>query len=297
MADIDGDGLKDLIGFGVNDVYVSYSLGDGTLGPAKAILQNFAENAGGWTSFDQFPRTACDVNGDGKDDLVGFGSSCKYYFLSLEIINIPIVTFVALSTGSGVEQPYSATQAFSYNADWKSFNTSPRLCFDMDGDGYADLIGFANDGVYIAWGNGRMFADPVKVVSNFSPLNGGWSSFDKFPRCVGKMSSASRVPASIIGFGQSSIFVSHFQSRNKYSEPIGVSNSFVVDDGWASFQTDPRLCTDMNGDGIVDIVGFGADQIYVAYGTESGFSFMRQLKTDMCMCRRIGWTSFDKYPR
>ena len=33
-------------------------------------LNDFAINAGGWTSFDQYPRQVADINGDGNADII-----------------------------------------------------------------------------------------------------------------------------------------------------------------------------------------------------------------------------------
>lgn len=43
----------------------------------------------GW-NFNQFPVTACDVNGDGADDLVGFGSASNliFYFRNFYILKL-----------------------------------------------------------------------------------------------------------------------------------------------------------------------------------------------------------------
>ncbi len=38
--------------------------------------------AGNWGSFDPYPRRPADVNGDGRDDLVGFGEAGTYVALA-----------------------------------------------------------------------------------------------------------------------------------------------------------------------------------------------------------------------
>jgi hypothetical protein len=51
-------------------------------------IQNFGAgaSAGGWASQDRYPRQLGDVNGDGRDDVVGFGEAG---------------VLVALATGTG----------------------------------------------------------------------------------------------------------------------------------------------------------------------------------------------------
>lgn len=43
---------------------------------------NFTVNNGAWTSFDKYPRQLADVNGDGRDDIVGFGNDNVFVSLA-----------------------------------------------------------------------------------------------------------------------------------------------------------------------------------------------------------------------
>ena len=47
-----------------------------------AYGDNFTVNKGGWVSQDKFPRHVADVNGDGRDDIVGFGGDAVFVSLS-----------------------------------------------------------------------------------------------------------------------------------------------------------------------------------------------------------------------
>ena len=51
---------------------MSLGNGDGTFQGAKLALANFGVEQG-WTSDNSFHRTVADVNGDGADDIIGFG--------------------------------------------------------------------------------------------------------------------------------------------------------------------------------------------------------------------------------
>jgi FG-GAP-like repeat len=73
LADVNGDGKADIVGFGYNGVYVSLATGGGNFAPPALVLSAFGVGAGGWTSNDTYPRVLADVNGDGKADIVGFG--------------------------------------------------------------------------------------------------------------------------------------------------------------------------------------------------------------------------------
>uniref|UniRef100_UPI001F1883A2 FG-GAP-like repeat-containing protein n=1 Tax=Falsiroseomonas oryziterrae TaxID=2911368 RepID=UPI001F1883A2 len=76
MADANGDGRDDIVGFGNDGVLVSLNTGAGGFGPAYFASREFGfgASAGGWSSNDVFPRMMADVNGDGRDDIVGFGN-------------------------------------------------------------------------------------------------------------------------------------------------------------------------------------------------------------------------------
>lgn len=84
IEDVNGDGRKDIVGFGNKGVVISLSSST-ELVPAfqepQMILRNMAHDAGGWR-IGQHPRTVADVNGDGAGDLVGFGNEGAFVFLT-----------------------------------------------------------------------------------------------------------------------------------------------------------------------------------------------------------------------
>lgn len=80
-----------------------------------------------------------DMNDDGLDDVVGFGND-----------------FVKVAISNG-------TNAFTNLSDWSNKFTVAdewnnvdykRLVADIDNDGDADIVGFKNDGIYVAISNG-----------------------------------------------------------------------------------------------------------------------------------------------
>ena len=79
-ADINVDGIQDLVGFGNAGVYVAHGRADGTFAPVYLKVAAFGSDQG-WTE-DRYPRLLGDVNGDGRDDVVGFGHSATYVQLS-----------------------------------------------------------------------------------------------------------------------------------------------------------------------------------------------------------------------
>ncbi|ESP99523.1 hypothetical protein B591_07395 [Streptomyces sp. GBA 94-10 4N24] len=74
LADVTGDGLADIIGFGNEGIWASHNNGDGTFEKAQLVCRGFGYNqdAGGWR-VDRHPRFLADITGDGRVDIVGFG--------------------------------------------------------------------------------------------------------------------------------------------------------------------------------------------------------------------------------
>jgi len=137
LADVDGDGRADIVGFSSAGVYVSRATGNGHFGaPTFELAASGAgAGAGGWTSDDLYPRTLADVNADGRADIVGFGSAGVY---------------VSVATGGGhFAAPAFTDTAFGVGAGgWSSYNTYPRQLADVNADGKADVVGFGYGGVH-----------------------------------------------------------------------------------------------------------------------------------------------------
>ncbi|MTJ46694.1 VCBS repeat-containing protein [Dolichospermum sp. UHCC 0259] len=66
LADVNGDGKADIVGFGGSSVLVSLSNGNGTFQNAISSSPGgagFTKNNGGWTNNNDYPRMLADVNG------------------------------------------------------------------------------------------------------------------------------------------------------------------------------------------------------------------------------------------
>ena len=76
IADLTGNKRGDVVGFGDAGVYVSYNSGNGTFQPAKLVLECFGVQQG-WR-VGKHPRFVVDLTGDGRADIIGFGSNGVY---------------------------------------------------------------------------------------------------------------------------------------------------------------------------------------------------------------------------
>jgi hypothetical protein len=76
LADANGDGMADVVGFGAWGVNVALATGGGHFAQPMLALHAFGADgsAGGWSSDNLSPRTLADVNGDGLADIAGFNN-------------------------------------------------------------------------------------------------------------------------------------------------------------------------------------------------------------------------------
>jgi hypothetical protein len=192
LADINGDHMADIVGFGQAGVYVSLATGGGNFGPGSFKLAGFAAGAGGWNSEDHYPRELADVNGDGMADIVGFGEAG---------------VSVSLATGGGNFGPVSFKLAglAAGAGGWNSEDHYPRVLADVNGDHMADIVGFAEAGVYVALATGGgNFSTPTFKFEGFAPSAGGWVSDTLYHREVADVNGDG--VADIVGFGQDGVF-------------------------------------------------------------------------------------------
>ena len=142
LADLNGDHRADIIGFGNNGPYVALANPDGSFALPELVLPAFGAGpwVGGWSSQDVKPRELADIDGDGRLDIVGFS------FDGIEI---------AFGFGDGsFGLPGVYLQAFGDSLQaggWTSVDRYPRQLFDMNLDGAADIVGFGNEGLYVAF--------------------------------------------------------------------------------------------------------------------------------------------------
>ncbi|MGF6425620.1 M10 family metallopeptidase C-terminal domain-containing protein [Bradyrhizobium elkanii] len=284
LADVNGDGKADIVGFGQAGVYESLASGNGPFATQTFELAAFAPGAGGWSSDNLYPRELADVNGDGMADIVGFGQAGVY---------------VSLATGNG----HFAAQTFELAAfapgagGWSSDNLYPRELADVNGDGMADIVGFGQAGVYVslASGNGH-FAAPTFELAAFAPGAGGWSSDDLYPRELADVNGDGK--ADIVGFGQAGVYVSLASGNGHFAAQTFELAAFAPGaGGWSSDNLYPRELADANGDGKADIVGFGQAGVYESLASGNGHFATQTFELAAFAPGAGGWSSDNLYPR
>lgn len=218
-------------------------------------LQDFGRLQG-WGTQEKTPRLFADVNGDGRDDIIGFGNAGALVSLA-----VPASAPFYLPP-SNYSPPIMGIFDFGVQQGWNSWNRYYRTVADVNGDGKADIIGFADAGVMVALSKGDgTFADPIFAIEDFG-FDQGWSSQDKFPRLLGDVNGDGR--ADIVGIGIAGVYISYGQSDGTFAAPtLDYSENFTATHGWTSNDLTPRMLADADGDGLLDLVGFGYAGIYV----------------------------------
>ena len=202
LADVNGDGRADIVGFSSGAVHVALGQTDGKFGATKVAFDDsalFTVNHGGWSSFNSYPRQLGDVNGDGRADIVGFGS---------------LGVVVALGQTDGTFQTISGYSFGNLSSaqGWNTFNQYPRQLADVNGDGRADIVGFGSYGVSVALGQANGTFGNLDLVLNDYTSGQGWNTFDQYPRQLADVNGDGT--ADIVGFGSYGVSVALANAGN-----------------------------------------------------------------------------------
>lgn len=204
-----------------------------------------------WSNGDAAPRFVGDFNGDGKVDIVGMDGNN---------------TLLGLSTGSSFASVTTQPSDYPNARAWTSEDTMPRAQGDVNGDGTVDFVGFGG-GVWIDAGTPSGFvADNASWTTEF--YGGAWTDEAVAPRLVGDVNGDGK--ADVVGIDPNGVHVA-LSTGSSFAPSTLWSNGFVSSVGWTSQAITPRLLADFNGDGKVDLVGFGNANVVVGISTGTAF--------------------------
>lgn len=292
LADVNGDGRTDIVAFGQSGTLVAIRQSDDTYQPTYTGIANFGVNQG-WASDNTFHREMADVNGDGRADVIGFGT------FGVQVALGTILTRTGDAPGStiaysGFAAPITGSSNFNPANGWTSQNGFARTTGDVNGDGFADVVGFGQAGTLVALGDGKgNFGTATLALANFG-IAQGWTSDNTFHRELADVNGDGR--ADIVGFGAHGTYVALGQSDGKFADPILALENFGTGQGWSTQDAFPRDMGDVDGDGRDDIVGFGIAGTFVAYGKADGT--FTPANFDLANFGQAqGWTSDTLYHR
>lgn len=246
LADVNGDGLDDILGFADAGVMVALSTGEG-FSSSTIWIDNFGYNDYWRTA--NHPRKAADLNNDGLADVLGFGDKG---------------IMVALSTGSGFTEANLWVPNFGREKGWR-VDTHPRLLGDVNGDDKLDVVGFGNKGVLVATYTSDTFSDTHMWLQDFGSEK-GWT-IANHPRQLADMNGDGL--DDVIGFANQGVMVA-LSSGSDFGAPSLWARDFGRDKGWNGAQY-PRQFVDLNGDSLLDVCGFGNKGVFAALSDGSQF--------------------------
>jgi len=229
LGDVYGTGRLDIIGFGSNNVLIGKNNSNGTFNRGQAVVKNDLTYYGGGWRIEKHPRFVSDLTGKGRVDLIGFGDAGVQ---------------VALNNGDGTFQaPKLVLKDFGYNAGGWRVAKNPRLIADLTGNKAGDIVGFGNDGVYVAINNGDgTFQAAKKVIENFGYDAGCWR-VEKHPRFAVDVTGDGCVD--IVGLGDHAVFVSFNNGKGGFGPVVKLLTDLAYNDGEWSLEKTVRLMANL----------------------------------------------------
>jgi ELWxxDGT repeat protein len=185
----------------------------------------------------------------------------------------------ALSPSPSYVIPFAAgnNSGWDQTVDVRSFVDNTGQAIDLNGDGITDFVGMGPNGLEFALGSVSGTGQYTLGALQSAQINGSNSDFGEAQGWTDSTTVRDIVEDpktgfdDIIAFGAAGVYVSMGQDPSTHGgQPFGQKylalNNFGTDQGWSNAQT-PRLVGDVSGDGIPDIVGFGANSTFTALGS------------------------------
>lgn len=241
LADVNGDGFLDIVGF-KNGVQVALG-GSAGFQAASRWINDFSGDQG-WNSSTR--RLMADVNGDGLADIVG---------ISNQGVN------VAISSGKGFTRLAGTFSYFSSSQGWTS--TMPVMLIDVNGDKVMDIVGIKNGTAWVALGKGDgTFNVPAVWLQNFGQPGANYLAADLNGDGNADLMVVANNQAIQVALSTGSAFETSNWRNQGYRGLCGAEP--------VTAQT-PLMVSDTNGDGLADVVAFCASAVYVTLSNGQGF--------------------------
>lgn len=257
VADVNGDGLADVVAFGANDTFVNLAIANASGWAFQDDYDIWSEEfAYGDLFRPESPRRLADVNGDGAADVVGYHRALDGSI------------YVGLSNGVDGFDPaeewlddFAGMLGFAHESD-HAFAMA-----DVNADGMSDAIGFGDDHTYVALSAGNCF-EPARIWHASMDYAAGW-------RRLRHIRTSADVDgdgcADIIGFGANDVLVGLSDCEGSFGRLSPWHSHFAYNDGW-EVEKHPRFVADADGDGRADLVAVGTSRVFVARSTGAQFS-------------------------
>ncbi|MFG2811309.1 FG-GAP-like repeat-containing protein [Streptomyces massasporeus] len=191
LGDTTGDGRLDIVGFHDDGVWISLQDEEGEFADPLYILDDFGVDQG-WSTAGEHPRFLFRTTDGGAVDLVGFG---------------PQGVVVARGRGDGTFEPAKLVlNDFGLAQGWSS-DRHLRFLADVTGDGTPDIVGFGDEGVWVAHNRGDGRFEQAQLVCRgfgYDDAAGAWR-VGHHPRFLADITGDGRVD--IVGFGGPGVYV------------------------------------------------------------------------------------------
>ena len=179
---------------------------------------------------------------------------------------------------------FSGVSGFGKNTGYPAVDSHPRMLADVNGDGRADVVGFAEDGIDVALGTRDPgWASPTRWSTHFGRCDSSVCRNQNYqPRVVGDLDGDGRADVVQFGFNFGSGFrymLADYGSTPAFSAMANgpsdwpSNNTFCGNSNECEMGKYPRFVADVNGDARGDIVGIGAAGVYVALAIPRGAPF------------------------
>ena len=268
LADINGSGTADIVAFKGSEVYVAESKNKRFAKKTLWATNFLPQHAQGWNT--EMTRLVGDVDGDGMDDLIAVTTDGVY---------------VSKSNGKYFEEMELWGTDFATDNDWNAAIHN-FIAIDVNNNGLTDLAAFGDDGLYVAFSDGKEFAPVVKVSDNFG-LDSIIEDDDSGRTFRNELNLTNRLLADVNGngladvvvYGRSGIYAALQQEDGSFAPQVSwLDNDHGEGDvldflGWQN-DRHLKLAIDMTGNGRADLANLGNRDLLVAHSNGERFEFL-----------------------